>query len=181
MQKLILATNNQGKIKELSSILAPIKCVAQRELNIRSVEETGATFIENAILKARHVSEQSNLPALADDSGLVIPDLDGQPGIYSARFSGCNSSDLDNINLVLEKVKQKGLHTPKAYFYCAIALMKHAADPTPIITTGKLFGQIISTPSGQHGSAKTWRNLSRSQSNTKKCHKPPRTSITRAA
>lgn len=151
MQKIILATNNQGKIKELSSMLAPIECIAQKELNISSAEETGATFIENAIIKARHVSEKSTLPALADDSGLVIPELDGQPGIYSARFCGDNASDLDNLNLVLEKIKAKGLKEPKAYFYCAIALMQHPNDPTPIIATGKLIGQICSTPTGTHG------------------------------
>ena len=151
MQKLILATNNQGKIKELNSMLSPIECIAQKELNISSAVETGATFIENAILKARHVSQESKLPSLADDSGLVIPELDGQPGIYSARFAGNNASDVDNINLVLQRIREKGLQNPAAYFYCAIVLMRHPADPTPLVATGKLCGVITSTPTGKNG------------------------------
>ncbi|RUQ84448.1 RdgB/HAM1 family non-canonical purine NTP pyrophosphatase [Legionella septentrionalis] len=151
MKELILATGNAGKIAELQSLLAPIHCITQQSLGIDDAEETGLSFIENAILKARHAAAESHKPALADDSGLVVPILDGQPGIYSARFAGPHAGSEDNIALLLEKLqgipeKQRG-----AYFYCAIALVKHAKDPTPLIATGKFFGFITLEPKGRQG------------------------------
>lgn len=151
MKKIILATNNPGKIAEIAALLAPIECIPQQDFNIPPAQETGKTFIENAIIKARQVSTIAMLPALADDSGLVIPELNDEPGIFSARFAGKNASDLDNLNLVLNKIKQKNLKSPKAYFYCAIALFMNGNSPTPIISTAKLEGKIISSPRGTNG------------------------------
>lgn len=151
MQKLILATSNLGKIREISAILAPIECLSQTDLNIESPLETGQTFIENAIIKARHASLLSGLPALADDSGLVIPELNDEPGIFSARFAGENANDTENVNLVLQKIQQKNLKNPKAYFYCAIALIQHPNSPIPLIATGELHGKIINSPQGNNG------------------------------
>lgn len=151
MKELILATSNSGKIAELSAILSPIKCISQASLNINNVAETGLSFIENALIKARHVSQIAQKPALADDSGLVVPVLNGAPGIYSARFAGEDASDQDNINLLLTKLATIPNNQCQAYFYCAIALVNHAQDPTPIIVTGKLNGRIVKTPAGNHG------------------------------
>ena len=148
MNTLILATRSQGKIQELSSLLAPVHCIPQEELQIFEIEETGLSFVENAILKARNAS-QCGYPALADDSGLVIPALSGQPGIYSARFSGVGASDTANIQKVLEQMQ--GETDRYAYFYCAIALVNHAEDPTPILAMGKLEGTITEYPIGKQG------------------------------
>lgn len=149
MRQLILATNNLGKIKELQSLVAPIECIAQSSLGIHAIEETGLSFIENAIIKARHASFHANAPALADDSGLVVPSLNGQPGIYSARFAGLGAQDEDNIALLLEKLANT--QDKQAYFYCAMALVSHATDPTPIIAVGQINGKIQMTCAGEHG------------------------------
>lgn len=151
MKEIILATNNPGKIKELQELLAPIECVSQTTLNIDSPEETGLSFIENAILKARYVSSIAGKPALADDSGLVVSSLNGEPGIYSARYAGTNANDLDNIHLLLKNLENTPEDQRQAYFYCAIALVKHANDPTPVIATGLLNGRIAQSPSGHNG------------------------------
>ncbi|MDI1352942.1 MAG: RdgB/HAM1 family non-canonical purine NTP pyrophosphatase [bacterium] len=151
MKELILATSNSGKVNELSQILAPIKCITQTSLNISSVEETGLSFIENAILKARHASLIANKPALADDSGLVVPALNGAPGIYSSRYAGINASDNENIQLLLHSMSQLINKQRLAYFYCAIALVQHAQDPTPIISTGIFYGTITTEQLGDAG------------------------------
>ncbi len=151
MKELILATNNPGKILELQSILSPIHCISQSTLGIDSVDETGLSFIENAIIKARHASRLSNKPALADDSGLVVPSLNGEPGIYSARFAGINATDNDNIKLLLERLIDSEEEKRHAYFYCALALVLHADDPTPILATGKIHGLISQKPLGDNG------------------------------
>jgi XTP/dITP diphosphohydrolase len=151
MQKIILATSNSGKIREISEILAPMECLSQKDYDIPSPAETGQTFIENAIIKARHASLLSGLPALADDSGLVIPALNDAPGIFSARFAGDGANDRENLNLVLQKIKQKKLTMPTAYFYCAIALIQHPNSPTPLIATGELQGKISDYPRGANG------------------------------
>ena len=148
MNTLILATGSAGKIQELSFLLAPIHCIPQSELHIAEVEETGLSFIENAIIKARNAS-QCGYPALADDSGLVIEALGGDPGIYSARFSGVGASDSANIQKVLEQMQ--GVVDRRAYFYCVVALVKHPEDPTPVLAIGKLEGTITERPSGTKG------------------------------
>lgn len=151
MHEIILATSNKGKINELTAILAHWHCIPQTELGIRDAEETGLSFIENAIIKARHASHLGNKPALADDSGLVVPALNGAPGIYSARFAGLAASDEDNINLLLERLEGVPDEQRQAYYYCAIALVKHAKDPTPLIATGQLNGTISQKRLGSKG------------------------------
>lgn len=151
MKEIILATSNAGKIKELSALLAPIVCIPQTTLAIENVEETGLSFIENALIKARHASKHANKPALADDSGLVVPALNGEPGIYSARYAGADASDADNVALLLKNMSELTKDQRQAYFYCAIAIVQHAKDPTPIIATGLFKGSITFTPSGNNG------------------------------
>lgn len=151
MKELILATSNPGKISEIQAILSTIKCIPQHELRIPDAEETGLSFIENAIIKARHASRHSNKPALADDSGLVVQALNGQPGIYSARFAGNQASNLDNIDLLLQKLQTIPAEQRQAYFYCALAIVDHADDPIPFIATGKLEGSITLVPKGDAG------------------------------
>lgn len=151
MKEIILATSNSGKIKELQHLLAPVQCVAQNTLGIHSPEENGLSFIENAIIKARHASLLADKPALADDSGLVIPALKGEPGIYSSRYAGINATDKDNIKLLLANMTHMYSEQRHAFFYCAIALVQHATDPTPIIATGRFDGSISTSPSGEEG------------------------------
>jgi XTP/dITP diphosphohydrolase len=151
MKELILATNNSGKIKELQMLLAPVHCIRQHSLGINDAEETGLSFIENAIIKARHASLLAGMPALADDSGLVVPALNGAPGIYSARYAGVEANDKNNINLLLENMAHVPYEQRQAFFYCAIALVQHAKDPTPLIATGRFDGSITTSPAGEDG------------------------------
>ena len=151
MKDIILATSNPGKIKELQALLAPIHCIAQSSLGITDAEESGLSFIENAIIKARHASLLAGKPALADDSGLVIPALNGEPGIYSARYAGPQANDQNNISLLLKNMAHLSTEQRQGFFYCAIALVQHAKDPTPIIATGRFDGSITTTPSGDGG------------------------------
>ncbi|AOU50026.1 TPA: RdgB/HAM1 family non-canonical purine NTP pyrophosphatase [Legionella pneumophila subsp. pneumophila] len=151
MKEIILATSNPGKIKELEQLLAPTLCIPQADLGISDAEETGLSFIENAILKARHASSLANKPALADDSGLVVPSLNGEPGIYSARYAGIKANNEDNIQQLLSKMADLSQEQRQAYFFCAIALMQHAKDPTPLIATGVFHGVISVKPSGTNG------------------------------
>ncbi len=151
MKELILASSNTGKLIELQTILSPIHCISQNTLGIETIDETGLSFIENAIIKARHASRLANKPALADDSGLVVTALHGAPGIYSARFAGIGATDNDNIELLLEQLANVRDEQRQAYFYCALALVQHADDPTPILATGKLVGKISRERHGEHG------------------------------
>jgi len=149
--KIVLASNNKGKLLELEKVLEPlsIKLIPQSELNVVEVEETGLSFIENAILKARSASKQTDLPAIADDSGLVVPALNGAPGIYSARYSGANANSKSNIELLLNNMTDCKDRT--AYFYCALVYVKHYKDPTPLVAVGKFFGEIIKERIGNAG------------------------------
>lgn len=151
MNELILATSNSGKIIELQTILAPIHCIPQSTLGITDADETGLSFIENAIIKARHASRLAKRPALADDSGLVVLALNGQPGIYSSRFAGLGANDKDNIELLLKKLANTPDAKREAFFYCALALVQHAEDPTPMIATGKCVGKISWQRRGENG------------------------------
>jgi len=152
-RRLVLATANRGKLKELRELLAEQDCavLSQAEFNVESVEETGLTFIENALLKARHAAEQSGLPAVADDSGLVVDALEGRPGIHSARFAGEDASDADNVALLLEKLD--GVPEPHrgARFVCAMALLRFPSDPVPLICEGSWQGRIAMSPRGGGG------------------------------
>lgn len=151
MNKLILATSNAGKIAELQSLLPSFQCISQQTLGINDADETGLSFIENAIIKARNASRFGHAPALADDSGLVVPALNNEPGIYSARFAGPNATDNDNINFLLERLSNTPENQRQAYFYCAIALVQHADDPIPLIATGTFAGTISFERAGEHG------------------------------
>ncbi|ARG98349.1 RdgB/HAM1 family non-canonical purine NTP pyrophosphatase [Legionella micdadei] len=151
MREIILATSNKGKIAELGAILSHWHCIPQTNLGIKDAEETGLSFVENAIIKARHASRLGHKPALADDSGLVVQALNGAPGIYSARYAGNHASDHDNINLLLGNLAAIPNSQRQAFFYCAIALVMHAEDPTPLIATGRLTGTICQTPRGDQG------------------------------
>lgn len=151
IKKIIIATHNPGKLAEFQAILNPVECISLQELDIAGVEETGLSFIENALLKARYVSSLTHQPALGDDSGLVVDALEGAPGIYSARFAGPQASAEDNMILLLEKLAYVAVKQRHAYFYCALALVKHPLDPTPIIALGKVEGQIHHAPQGKQG------------------------------
>lgn len=155
MQTWIIASNNSGKIKEINNFLQPknITLKSQNSLGIAEVPETGKTFIENAIIKARHASEEAKLPALADDSGLVVSCLNGEPGLYSARYASDTSNAQDNINKLLSKLKNLNTHATAfpAYFYCVMVLMQSPEDPSPLIAEGRWHGHIILEPRGEHG------------------------------
>ena len=151
METIVLATSNQGKCREIQAILSPltINCQPQSEYGIGAVEETGLSFVENALIKARHASKQSELPAIADDSGLVVPALGGRPGIYSSRYGGENADDNDNIDKLLSSLV--GESRREAYFYCAMAYVRHPADPTPLIACGRWDGRILEVRRGADG------------------------------
>lgn len=150
-QKIVLASNNQGKINEFQSMLADYRLIPQREFNIKDVEETGTSFVENAILKARHAAFQSQLPAIADDSGLVVDALNGAPGVISARYAGNNATDGDNLLKLLEAVKAIPEKQRSARFICSLVFMKHKDDPCPIITQGSWEGHIVLQAKGENG------------------------------
>ncbi|AJZ91161.1 nucleoside-triphosphate diphosphatase [Klebsiella michiganensis] len=151
MQKVVLATGNAGKVRELANLLADFgfDVVAQTELNVESVEETGLTFIENAILKARHAAKVTGLPALADDSGLAVDALGGAPGIYSARYAGEDASDQQNLDKLLQALKEVPDEKRQAQFHCVLVYMRHAEDPTPLVFHGRWPGVITHEPAGQ--------------------------------
>jgi XTP/dITP diphosphohydrolase len=153
LEKLVLASANQGKLRELKHMLEPLhmQVCSQSDFNVESVEETGLTFVENALLKARAASAAADLPALGDDSGLVVDALDGRPGIYSARFAGENASDADNNRLLLEQLEDIPMERRTARFFCCLALLQHKDDPAPIIVTGTWHGHILQAPRGDQG------------------------------
>ena len=153
MKRIVLASNNKGKVREINQILAglDVEVVPQSEFNISEVDETGLTFVENAILKARHAAEQSGLPAIADDSGLEVDALNGQPGIYSARYSGVGATDEANLQKMLEALKDVPDDERTARFQCLMVYMHHGSDPTPVICQGTWDGVIIREPQGDNG------------------------------
>ena len=150
--RVVLASRNHGKLDELKPILAPVGLTleSQADHEVSSPEETGTTFIENAIIKARTVSQATDLPALADDSGIVVPALDGAPGIYSARYAGPDANDEDN-NAKLVAAISEFEQPVAAYYFCAIVFFKHALDPTPLIATAPWHGHLITSPRGSNG------------------------------
>jgi len=149
--RTVLASSNPGKLRELSALLEPlgVALVSQNELGIEGAEETGCTFIENALEKARYASLASGLPAIADDSGLCVDVLGGAPGVFSARYAGANATDSDN-NRQLQEALQ-GHDRPAAHYYCVIAYLRSASDPTPLIATGRWDGTITAEPRGSNG------------------------------
>lgn len=152
-KKIVLASNNKGKLKEFQQLFAQqdIQFIAQGELGVNDADETGLTFVENAILKARHACEQTGLAAIADDSGLEVDALDGAPGIYSARFSGEGANDDRNNQLLLEKLQGLASADRRARFQCVLVYMRHAKDPTPIICQAAWEGAILTAPQGEQG------------------------------
>ncbi|BBL29414.1 XTP/dITP diphosphatase [Pantoea ananatis] len=153
MQKVVLATGNPGKVRELADLLADfgLDVVAQTELGVESAEETGLTFIENAILKARHAAQVTGLPAIADDSGLAVNALGGAPGIYSARYAGEDASDQQNLEKLLQALENTPDGQRQAQFHCVLVYLRHAADPTPLVFHGAWEGEITQTASGEGG------------------------------
>ncbi len=153
MKKIVLASNNSGKLKEFNSILrgCGFDVRSQGEFELESVEETGLTFVENAILKARHAAKATGLPALADDSGIEVDALNGAPGIYSARFAGEGCSDEENNACLLEKLAHTETDLRSARYQCVLVFMKHKNDPTPIIAQGTWEGSILEKPQGEGG------------------------------
>ena len=151
--KIVFASNNSGKIQELQSLLQPwnIELIPQNALNVTEIEETGLTFLENALLKARHASQQTGLPAIADDSGLEVAALQGAPGIYSARYAGQSSNALNNINKLLKTLENYPDEKRTAQFYCVLVFLRHANDPTPFIGEGSWEGIITREPLGEKG------------------------------
>jgi XTP/dITP diphosphohydrolase len=149
----VLASNNAGKVREINQLLAQqrIEVVPQKEFAIPEAEETGLTFVENAILKARHAAHLSGLPAIADDSGIEVDALKGAPGIYSARYAGAGAGDQANNDKLLEALKQVPEEQRSARFQCLMVYMTHAEDPTPIICQGTWEGRILFTPQGDNG------------------------------
>ena len=146
----VLATNNDHKLREIQELISNrFELVSQSDLEIDGAEETGLTFVENALIKARHASKLSGLPAIADDSGLEVDALGGRPGIYSARFAGNDASDDENVKKLLTEMS--GKQTRSARFQCVIVLLEHALDPTPLIAQGTLEGQILTEPRGHEG------------------------------
>ncbi len=152
MKKIILASNNSGKIREFNTMLAGVyEVVSMHEMQVEEVPETGLTFVENALIKARNASAQSGLPALADDSGIVVDALEGAPGIYSARFAGHHGDDEANTQKLLEDMVQVPDTQRTARFWCAIVFVEHANDPTPIIIQRGWEGEILREKSGSNG------------------------------
>ncbi|MDI3441751.1 XTP/dITP diphosphatase [Erwinia sp. V90_4] len=153
MQKVVLATGNPGKVRELADLLAAfgLDIVAQTELGVESAEETGLTFIENAILKARHAAAVTGLPAIADDSGLAVDALGGAPGIYSARYAGLDASDQQNLDKLLVTLGPVPDGQRQAQFHCVLVYLRHAEDPTPLVFHGSWEGEITRAEAGQGG------------------------------
>ncbi|MFT6915180.1 MAG: XTP/dITP diphosphohydrolase [Motiliproteus sp.] len=153
MQQIVLASGNAGKLREFNQVLSTLdfQVLPQSQFAVGEVDETGLTFVENAILKARHVSEVSGLPALADDSGLEVDFLKGAPGIYSARFSGIGATDARNNALLLEQLSGVPEAERGARFQCLLVYLRHPLDPTPLICQGTWEGRILEAPQGDQG------------------------------
>ena len=152
-EQVVLASSNRGKLQELTDLLSGlhVRVLLQSEFAVPEVEETGRSFIENAILKARHAALHTRLPAIADDSGIEVEFLDGAPGIYSARYAGKGASDADNLQLLVEQVKKSGLDRPAARYQCVIVFLNHCNDATPLIAHGTWHGRIVTEPRGSNG------------------------------
>lgn len=153
MPKIILASNNPGKLAELQRCLQPFawEVQPQGEVGVAEIAETGLSFVENAIIKARHACEISGLPALADDSGLEVDALNGAPGIYSARYAGTTASDADNVTKLLNDIAHKAEAERSARYHCILVYMRHAHDPVPLIAQGVWEGRILFAPVGDQG------------------------------
>ena len=148
-----MASSNPGKLREINQILGGLsmEVLPQSEFNVPDAEETGLSFVENAILKARHAASLTGLPAIADDSGLEVDALKGAPGIYSARYSGPGATDKKNLQKVLDELREIPESERSARFQCLMVFMNHAEDPTPLICQGTWEGRILFEPRGEEG------------------------------
>ena len=151
--KLVLASSNHGKLQELRELLDGhgIELLAQSDLGVEDAEETGSTFVENALLKARHATRITGLPALADDSVICVDALHGAPGLYSARYAGEHGNAARNIDKLLDALRDVPEAGRTAHFYCVLVLLRHADDPQPLIVEGEWRGRILDASRGQGG------------------------------
>ena len=151
MKKLVLASNNPGKLREFAQMLAPLdfEVLPQAQFNVPEAEEPHFTFVENALAKARHASRLTGLPAMADDSGICLSALGGEPGVHSARYAGEPKSDERNNQKMIADLE--GTADRRAHYVCVLVLVRHADDPQPVIAEGEWHGEIISTPQGENG------------------------------
>ena len=153
MRTIVLATNNPGKVREINEMLAgyDLSVVSQSAFNVPDVEETGLTFVENALLKARNASMHTGFPAIADDSGLEVDALSGAPGIYSARYAGQGSTDEANLQKLLDDLREIPQSGRTARFQCLMVYLRHPHDPTPLIFQGTWEGGVLDAPRGENG------------------------------
>lgn len=151
LNDIVLASGNLGKIREIQAILAEHPIVPQSAFNVVDVEESGSTFVENAILKARNAALHCKLPAIADDSGLVVDALNGAPGVISARYAGVGATDQDNLNKLLRELDGVPEQLRTARFICVMVFMEHAYDPCPVIAQGVWEGRILDHAVGENG------------------------------
>lgn len=151
--KVVFASGNAGKVREVGEMLAPLDwmVIPQTDLFADEADETGLTFVENALLKARHACARTGLPAIGDDSGLEVAALGGAPGIYSSRFAGPGATDSSNIDKLLAELAHVPAGERQASFYCAMVFMRHTEDPTPVIALGRWNGEILDAPRGEGG------------------------------
>jgi len=151
--RFVLASGNPGKLREINQLLAglSIEAIPQTQFSVSEAEETGLSFVENAILKARHAAQHTGLPALADDSGIEVDALNGEPGIYSARYAGKGASDQQNLEKLLHALLDIPDEARTARFQCVMVYMRHAHDPTPLICQGTWEGRILHEPRGDNG------------------------------
>lgn len=152
-RRIVLASNNRGKLAEFGQLLSGVhlELKPMADWQLPSPAETGASFVENAIIKARYVARATGLAALADDSGLCVAALDGAPGVHSAVYAGEHASDQDNTAKLLQALAHTPANARSAYFICVLVLLRHPEDPRPLIAEGIWSGRIASQPSGQHG------------------------------
>jgi len=153
MKRLVLASGNAGKVAELQELLGDsgFSLHAQSEFGVADADETGSTFVENALLKARHAARITGLPALGDDSGLCVDALHGAPGLYSARYGGVHGDATRNIARLLEELRGVPEQARGAEFYCVLVLLRDAEDPQPLIAEGRWRGRILDAPRGDRG------------------------------
>jgi XTP/dITP diphosphohydrolase len=153
MQRLVLASGNRGKLAEIESLLAPsgLRVQSQAAFGVPEAEETGLSFVENALIKARNAARHTGLPALADDSGLEVDALDGAPGIYSSRYAGPDADDAANVDRLLGDLRGVPEAGRTARFHCLVVYLRHALDPVPLICQGTWEGRILTEPRGRNG------------------------------
>ena len=149
--KLIIASSNKGKINEFQEILPNFKCIPQSIFNIGDVEETGKDFEENAVLKAKNAFMKTNIPSIGDDSGLIVPAINNEPGLYSARYAGLNATDSDNRKKLISKLKERKLESTYAYFFCCIVIAGVKDENDVIVCSGKVEGMIKTFERGEKG------------------------------